>query len=155
MIQKVLPLFFMLISLSHAHGVLLMAEPVEDSMVYIEGGLTDGSIPVGANLVLHARATGRPIWQGKVPEEGHITIDRPDEPYTITLMLDRAHSRTITGPLESNETEQEKPVLNTDDLDTEDALADADLPLPIVVPLIIFLLSGIVGFYLGFRKRKK
>jgi hypothetical protein len=139
-----------------------MAEPAEeDNMLYIEGALGDGTVPAGAKIVLHEQATGRPLWQGQLPEEGYLTVEMPEVPYTVSLIVDRSHSRTIPGPLENSEeadTITEETQEDTQDQSTpEPVIEDEDTGNTtgfLLAALILFIISGAVGFRIGFNKKK-
>ena len=82
-----------------AHRMLLMIEDNGDGTLYIEAGLSTGNVPAGARIILKEKSTGRPFWQGKVPNDGKLTIDQPTTPYTVTLNAGAGHAVTKEGPL--------------------------------------------------------
>ncbi len=94
-----------------AHRTLLMVDDNGDGTIYIEAGLSTGGSAAGAKVILTDRATGRPLWQGEIPEEGSITTDRPAQPYSVTLSMGEGHTITqkgpafVTAPTESKSTE--------------------------------------------------
>ncbi|MGM0461797.1 MAG: hypothetical protein ACQEQ4_05190 [Fibrobacterota bacterium] len=160
---KAITLCLCFISFSWAHGILLMAEPAEeDGMLYIEGALGDGTVPAGAKIVLHEQATGRPLWQGQLPEEGYITVEMPEVPYTVSLIVDRSHSRTIPGPLDNSEeadtTNEETQEIPQDRSTEEPIIEDEDAENTrgfLLAALILFIISGAVGFRIGFNKKRQ
>ncbi len=96
--QAVLSLLF-IVSLSFAHAVLLLAEPNDDGTLYIEAGLSTGDVAAGAKLLLREKATGRPLFEGAIPDSGSLNIELPTVPYVIKLNLSDGHSVTKNGPL--------------------------------------------------------
>lgn len=81
-----------------AHRVLLMVDDNADGTVYIETGLSSGGSAAGAKLFLTDRATGRPLYQGVIPDSGNITIPRPSVPYSVSLSMGDGHTITQKGP---------------------------------------------------------
>ncbi len=81
-----------------AHRTLLMVDDNGDGTIYIEAGLSTGGSAAGATVTLTDRATGRPLWQGEIPEAGSIKTNRPEQPYSVTLDMGEGHSITQKGP---------------------------------------------------------
>lgn len=119
--SKILAIFMTLCLASQlfAHRVLIMIDDNADGTVYIETGLSSGGSAAGAKLFLTDRATGRPLYQGVVPDSGNITIPRPNVPYSVSLSMGDGHTITQKGPEllpieEKKESEEETPVLTTE-----------------------------------------
>ncbi len=112
--MKSIVLLTLVITISaFAHRTLLMVDDNADGTIYIEAGLSTGGSAAGAKVILTDRATGRPLWQGEIPEEGSITTDRPAQPYSVTLSMGEGHTITqkgpafVTAPTESENSEPE------------------------------------------------
>lgn len=118
--KTVLLLTFFLSFQLFAHRVLLMVDDNGDGTVYIETGLSSGGSAAGAKVYITERATGRPLWQGVIPEEGHLTVKRPNVPYSVSLKMGNGHTVTQKGPelLPIKEEGEEK---QTTEASTEDA----------------------------------
>ena len=99
MLKKVVAIFsILLVSSIFAHNVLLMVDDNGDGTIYIETGLSTGGTAAGSKLYITERATGRPLWQGVVPDSGSITLPRPNVPYSVTVSMGPGHKVTQKGP---------------------------------------------------------
>jgi len=97
--MKSIILLTLIIAISaFAHRTLLMVDDNGDGTIYIEAGLSSGGSAAGATVTLTDRATGRPLWQGEISEDGTVTTDRPDAPYSVTLSMGDGHAVTQKGP---------------------------------------------------------
>ncbi len=81
-----------------AHRVLIMVDDNADGTITIETGLSSGGNAGGSKIILTDRASGRPLWQGIVPEDGVLTTKRPSVPYAVTLSMSEGHAITQSGP---------------------------------------------------------
>ncbi len=117
--KKIILLALTLLLPLFAHRVNVMVDDNGDGTVYIETGLSTGGTASGAKIHITERATGRPLWQGVIPKEGHITTDRPNVPYSIHLKMGKGHTVTKQGPallpitqsVEEADTTSEQPVV--------------------------------------------
>lgn len=100
---------------SFAHSVLFTVIDNGDGTINVEGGLSTGGTAEGAVIVLHDKATGRPLFTEKLPKEGRINVKQPTEFYTVTLKLEDGHEATQNGPLPTKKTE----VVDTTSSETE------------------------------------
>ena len=98
MVKSLLTLLLVLSTYAFAHNVLLMIDDNEDGTIYIETGISTGGNAAGSKLIVTERATGRPLWQGVVPDSGAVTIPRPKVPYSVTLNMGEGHKVTQKGP---------------------------------------------------------
>ncbi|MGM0442894.1 MAG: hypothetical protein ACQEQV_01755 [Fibrobacterota bacterium] len=164
MLKKSFLLFSILLCTLSAHGVLLLAEPAGDS-VYIEAGLSSGKAPGGAEIILSERATGRPLWNGPLPESGHLTVEMPDAPYTVSIKLDDAHTKTVNGPRAQDVTPDDsakgkadtvvEPPLKSEgasSAQTSESTTDQG-GFSFRLTLILLAASLLVGFFVGTRKK--
>ncbi len=130
-LQKIL-LFTILFTFQiFAHRMLMMVDDNGDGTMYIETGLSSGGSAAGAKLFVTERATGRPLWQGKVPEDGKITIPRPNVPYSVTMSMGKGHSITQKGPELLPITDSTAPEADTNsktdkNVDADTAAAETD-----------------------------
>ena len=91
---------FALIASTSAHGVLLLVEDNKDGTIYIEAGLSTGGSAEGASVIIKERASGKVICDDlKIPAEGHLNVEQPKVPYTVTVSLGQGHTVTRNGPL--------------------------------------------------------
>jgi hypothetical protein len=90
-----------------AHGVLLLVEDNKDGTIYIEAGLSTGGGAEGASVILKEKASGKPILTSKIPPEGHLNVEQPKVPYTVTVRLSEGHEVTKNGPLAGDGKESE------------------------------------------------
>ncbi len=96
--KKIILLALTLLLPLFAHRVNIMVDDNGDGTLYIETGLSTGGTAAGAKVHITERATGRPLWQGVIPEEGHLTTARPDVPYSVHLKMGKGHTITKQGP---------------------------------------------------------
>ncbi len=96
--KKIILLALTLLLPLFAHRVNVMVDDNGDGTVYIETGLSTGGTAAGAKIHITERATGRPLWQGVIPEEGHITTARPNVAYSVHLKMGKGHTITKQGP---------------------------------------------------------
>ena len=82
-----------------AHSMLLLINDNGDGTIYIETGLSTGGSAAGADLVIRERASGKPILETKVPEEGNLTVEQPKVAYTVSVSFGEGHRVTRNGPL--------------------------------------------------------
>lgn len=122
--KTVLLLTFFLSFQLFAHRVLLMVDDNGDGTVYIETGLSSGGSAAGAKVYITERATGRPLWQGVIPEEGHMNVKRPNVPYSVSLKMGNGHTVTQKGPellpIKEEGTEKETTEASTEDAPKSD-----------------------------------
>jgi len=95
---KAFVLSVLVVSQLFAHRVLMMIDDNADGTVTIETGLSSGGNAGGAKLYITDRASGRPLWQGVVPENGVVTAKRPNVAYSVTLSMSEGHAVTQPGP---------------------------------------------------------
>jgi len=90
-----------------AHSVLLLVEDNKDGTIYIEAGLSTGGGAEGAGVILKDKESGKPILTTNIPAEGHLNVEQPKVPYTVTVRLSEGHEITKNGPLagENKETQ--------------------------------------------------
>ncbi len=103
-IKMLLLLITCAITFTFGHSVLLMVEGNDDGTIYVEAGLSTGNSVEGAKLFLLEKATGRPLWQGAMPDSGNVTIPQPKVPYMVTLKVSKGHEVTKSGPLATPKT---------------------------------------------------
>ena len=96
--EKIVSLLLIMTFSIFAHNVLLMVDDNEDGTIYIETGISTGGTAAGSKLYITERATGRPLWQGVVPDSGSITLPRPKVPYSVSLSMGPGHKVTQKGP---------------------------------------------------------
>ena len=96
-----------------AHRVNIMVDDNGDGTVYIETGISTGGVASGATIIIVERATGRPLWQGTIPEEGHLTTERPNVPYSVKITMGKGHTITKQGP-------ELLPITKKSEVDTSD-----------------------------------
>ena len=95
---------FALLTSASAHGVLLLVEDNGDGTIYIEAGLSTGGSAQGASVIIREKASGKPVSTDlTIPDEGHLNIEQPKVPYTVTVRLSEGHEVTKNGPLASDE----------------------------------------------------
>lgn len=82
-----------------AHKALLLVEDNEDGTIYIEAGISTGGNAAGNMILITEVASGKPIWQGPVPDSGNFEVERPNVPYVVTLDMGAGHKVSKRGPL--------------------------------------------------------
>ncbi|MDR0303311.1 MAG: hypothetical protein LBH98_00845 [Chitinispirillales bacterium] len=95
-----------------AHGVLLLVEDNKDGTIYIEAGISTGGNAEGASVILKEKASGKTIFTSKIPAEGHLNVEQPKIPYTVTVHLSEGHEITKNGPLAGEDKENADNVKN-------------------------------------------
>jgi hypothetical protein len=98
-------LLFLFCASAMAHGVLLLVEDNGDATIYIEAGFSTGGSAEGASVVLKEKSSGKPIFTSKIPPEGHLNVEQPKVPYTVTVSSGKGHEVTKNGPLASEKKE--------------------------------------------------
>lgn len=156
--MRLLKLVLLLLSfatLTYSHSILLMVDLESDSTIYIEGGLSTGRIPAGATITLAEKASGRPIWQGPMPDSGNIVLPLPENPYTVTLNLSEGHAVTKSGPLKksdttagaaSSTTKDETPAKENKQVSNEDSSTK-------IITIALLVIAVIIGFVFGFKRK--
>lgn len=147
-------LLLTLVSVTHGHSILLMVDLESDSTIYIEGGLSTGRIPAGATITVAEKASGRPLWQGAMPDSGNVTLPLPEKPYTVSLKLSEGHSVTKSGPLKKSNTVadsaslKEKPQEGTPpkEITVENSSTK-------IVTILLLVVAVIIGFVFGFKRK--
>ncbi len=160
---KTILILVVLTTLSYSHAILLMVEKENDSTLYIEGGLSTGRVPAGASIVLNAKATGRPLFEGALPESGNILVPMPTQPYTVTLNLSEGHSETKSGPLHKKEASTTKNTVvpaekkTTKEEVKTDETATKETDAPQKGNYLTWIMLGVailIGFLMGFKGKK-
>lgn len=106
-VKTIVILFFVALS-TNAHKALLLVEDNEDGSIYIEAGISTGGNAAGNMIIITEAASGKPIWQGPVPDSGNFDIKRPKVPYIVTLDMGAGHKVSKRGPFPDNSSAEEK-----------------------------------------------
>lgn len=148
---KCLLLLLVLISLSFSHSILLMVDIESDSTIYIEGGLSTGRVPAGATITITEKASGRPIWEGAMPDSGNITLPLPEKPYTVSLNLSEGHSVTKSGPLKPKKSE---PEVTKDEKVKDSEQVTHSGSTTKIITISFLILAVLIGFLFGFKRKR-
>lgn len=151
---KLVLLLLTLTTLTYSHSILLMVDLESDSTIYIEGGLSTGRVPAGATISIAEKASGRPIWEGPMPDSGNIVLPLPENPYTVSLNLSEGHSVTKSGPLKKESTKaEEKSSIKKDTATNENKQVSAKNSSTKVVTIALLIIAVIIGFVFGFKRK--
>lgn len=96
---KTILIFIFTVGSIYAHKALLLVEDNEDGTIYIEAGISTGGNVAGNMIIITEATSGKPIWQGPVPDSGNFDIKRPNTPYIVTLDMGAGHKVSKRGPL--------------------------------------------------------
>lgn len=100
MLKNFITLIILILSLTiHAHKALLLVEDNGDGTIYIEAGISTGGNAAGNMIYITEIESGKPIWQGPVPDSGNFDLPIPSKPFLVTLDMGKGHKITKRGPL--------------------------------------------------------
>lgn len=109
MMKIYVSVFIVFISLNiYAHKALLLVEDNEDGTIYIEAGISTGGNATGNMIYITEIGSGKPLWQGAVPDSGNFDLVIPKTPYLVTLDMGKGHKISKRGPFKMKNKKEEK-----------------------------------------------
>ncbi len=137
-----------------AHRTILMVEDNGDGTLYIEAGLSTGKTAEGAKLTLLEKSSGKPLWQGVIPDSGNLSVPQPTVPYNVTLKMSKGHEVTKTGPVaqahQKDVQPKESQLTESSVLEIEEAEKSS---FRLIVTFSVMIIAAAAGFYKSFKKR--
>ncbi len=149
---KMILLLLSFVTLAFSHKILLMVDIDSDSTIYIEGGLSTGRIPAGATISVTEKASGRPLWQGAMPDSGNLTLPLPEKPYTVSLNLSEGHSVTQSGPMKKNDIKEIKNENKKEKSDTPEVSHEGSASK--IITILLLVAAVLIGFVFGFKRKQ-
>ena len=155
--KKILSILCLLILTNlYAHTLLMNIFDNEDDTITIEGMFSTGQSAVDAMIRIEALSNGEILFQKRVPDEGEITLDIPQEPYQVVLDGGPGHIIVKEGiaPLKgftvmSSNTKAEKKELSK----TMTSRNSWSLPYTVLISLTLLLVG--LGIYFSKRNTDK
>lgn len=128
-----------------AHKALLLVEDNEDGTVYIEAGISTGGNAKGNKIYVTELGSGRPIWEGEVPDSGNFDIQMPTVPYIVTLDMGEGHKVTRRGPFPEDKQNNDNNIKQLDIIKKTQDFSEGKVvavALPPIEKIVRYLVKG-------------